>query len=322
MPAAPPLPVSSGRLVSRFGTRRSLQNPSVIRMHAGTDIGPTTRSTPVLAVEGGTVEKIGRNEDPNDPLRGYGNAVVISHGNGTWALYAHLERPMVSQGQRVEAGAQLGLVGNTTNGQFSPLPGESRAQWTARRTRETGRAPRFMNPHLHIELRRAREDGTSPFSPRPTPYPDTPEAARYNLDPQAWMAAKGVTFGRRGAIEITPGSEADQHRARWGALSGVLAVMGTDGLGALPTTGGKTGSSPAVTTGGGYQPGGYEPVEFERDTKFGLTDGEWAALGAGAVVLTGGVAALALRASLRRNPSRAERLRGGFGSKKRRSSRR
>ena len=315
MPAAPPLPVSSGRLVSRFGTRTSLQNPSVVRMHAGTDIGPTGRNVPVLAVEGGTVERVGQDSNPNDPLRGYGNAVVINHGNGTWALYAHLERALVSQGQRVEAGHQLGIVGNTTNGQFSPLPGESRSAWTARRTRETGRAPRYMNPHLHIELRRAREDGSSPFTPRPTPYPDTPQAARYNIDPQAWMASKGVTFGRRGGIEIVAGSEADQHRGRWESLSGVLAVMGTDGLGALPS--GKGAALP-VPSGGGYEPGGYEPVEFERDVTFGFTDAEWAMLGAGAVVVTGGVAAVALRAALRRNPGRAARLRAGFGSRKRR----
>jgi hypothetical protein len=278
-------------------------------MHAGTDIGPTSRNTPVMAVEGGTVERVGNNADPNDPLRGYGNAVVVNHGNGTWALYAHMERPLVTTGARVEAGQQLGFVGNTTNGQFSPLPNETRAQWTARRTRETGRAPRFMNPHLHIELRRPRDDGSSPFLPRPTAYPDTPEAARYNLDPQIWMAAKGVTFGRRGVMQITAGSEADQHRARWSALSGVLAVMGTDGLGALPagTTAAPKGG--AIARGGPTEPGGYEPVEFERDAKFGLTDMQWAAIGAGSVVVVGGLAAVALRATLRKNGSRRSRLR-------------
>lgn len=308
MAAAPPLPVDSGRLVSRFGTRTSLQNPSVIRMHAGTDIGPIGRNVPVLAVEGGTVERIGVDSNPNDALRGYGNAVVVNHGNGTWALYAHLERPMVREGQRVEPGQQLGFVGNTTNGQFSPLPGESRSDWTARRTRETGRPPRMMSPHLHIELRRARDDGSSPFTPRPTAYPDTPANARFNIDPQQWMAAKGVVFGRRGDIQIVDGSLADRNRGRWEGMSGVLAVMGTDGLGSgLGSVAKPSAGSVKPVVGSGYEPDGYEPVEWERDARFGLTDTEWAAVGAGAVVLVGGVAAVALRVALTRNPSSKRR---------------
>jgi murein DD-endopeptidase MepM/ murein hydrolase activator NlpD len=63
---------------------------------------------------------------------GYGNYVVIAHQNGTQTLYAHLSSVLVSAGDHVVRGAQIGLVGST---------GKS-----------TG-------PHLHFEVRGA----TNPF---------------------------------------------------------------------------------------------------------------------------------------------------------------
>jgi hypothetical protein len=42
-----------------------------------------------------------------------------------------------------------------------------------------------MGPHLHLEVRRARADGRSPF---PGSY------RHYNVDPERWMAAVGVRF--------------------------------------------------------------------------------------------------------------------------------
>lgn len=44
---------------------------------------------------------------------GYGNYVVIDHGNGLQTLYGHIETLYVVEGQRVESGQALGRMGNT-----------------------------------------------------------------------------------------------------------------------------------------------------------------------------------------------------------------
>lgn len=44
---------------------------------------------------------------------GYGNYVVVDHGDGLQTLYAHLETVYVSEGQSVDIGQALGMMGNT-----------------------------------------------------------------------------------------------------------------------------------------------------------------------------------------------------------------
>lgn len=44
---------------------------------------------------------------------GYGNYVVISHGNGTQTLYAHMQQSLTSVGARVTQGQEIGLIGST-----------------------------------------------------------------------------------------------------------------------------------------------------------------------------------------------------------------
>ena len=70
------------------------------------DIG-APNGTPVYAAANGTViiSKMGGWNG------GYGNYVVVDHGNGTQTLYAHLSSDDVSVGQSVSAGEHIGGVG-------------------------------------------------------------------------------------------------------------------------------------------------------------------------------------------------------------------
>jgi murein DD-endopeptidase MepM/ murein hydrolase activator NlpD len=88
--------------------------------HGGIDLGAWT-GAPVKAADGGYVALATGGWNA-----GYGNHVIIDHGNGFVTLYAHLNSIYVKPGESVVAGQQIGSVGNTGN--------------------STG-------PHLHFEIR-------------------------------------------------------------------------------------------------------------------------------------------------------------------------
>ena len=99
-----PVP-SSNYITSRFGYRiHPILGTS--KYHAGVDIA-ASYGTPIYAAAGGTVQVSTYNSS-------YGNYCVIYHSNGTTTLYAHMNsRPIVSVGQSVYAGQQIGYVGST-----------------------------------------------------------------------------------------------------------------------------------------------------------------------------------------------------------------
>lgn len=90
-----------GRLESGFGYRWG-------RLHAGIDISvlDTDRVGAALA---GTVAKVGY----QDRYAGYGNIVLLRHGDGFATLYAHLARVDVKVGERVDRRELLGRAGCT-----------------------------------------------------------------------------------------------------------------------------------------------------------------------------------------------------------------
>lgn len=100
--------------------------------HSGIDV-PAPKGTPVMAAGGGTVIWAGyglyfMRDEFKDP---YGIAVAIRHdfgynGQSLYTVYGHLDQTFVTRGQRVEAGEQIGVVG------------------------ETGKV---SGPHLHFEVR-------------------------------------------------------------------------------------------------------------------------------------------------------------------------
>lgn len=95
---------SNGTYGSPFGMR---MHPirKVNRMHNGVDIRATNRSA-ISAAASGVVISSGW-------ISGYGNTVVIDHGDGISTLYAHASSLYVKAGQRVVAGDKIAAVGST-----------------------------------------------------------------------------------------------------------------------------------------------------------------------------------------------------------------
>jgi len=76
--------------------------------HYAYDIADSDRP-PVWAAGGGTVVKASSGTWGG----GYGNHVIIDHGNGLKTLYAHLQAVNVVEGQSVSQGDVVGIMGNT-----------------------------------------------------------------------------------------------------------------------------------------------------------------------------------------------------------------
>jgi len=87
--------------------------------HPGIDVA-AAEGSPVIASDTGTVTFAGWN------IYGYGNLVVVNHGNGYETFYAHMSSINVVPGQIVYQGNRVGAVGNTGNS---------------------------SGPHLHLEVR-------------------------------------------------------------------------------------------------------------------------------------------------------------------------
>ncbi|MDY5971435.1 MAG: peptidoglycan DD-metalloendopeptidase family protein, partial [Butyricicoccus sp.] len=92
---------------SNYGYRTHPITGKVSSFHKGIDIAASS-GNPVLAAASGTVVKSYMSSS-------YGNYIVISHGGGLMTAYAHLSRRLVSVGDTVSAGQQIGKVGSTGN---------------------------------------------------------------------------------------------------------------------------------------------------------------------------------------------------------------
>jgi len=72
--------------------------------------GCTSWNQPTVAVANGVVYIV---HDIND--NGYGKYVILSHGNGYYSRYAHLNSVSVQKGQYIVQGQEIGKIGNTGN---------------------------------------------------------------------------------------------------------------------------------------------------------------------------------------------------------------
>ncbi len=108
-----------GTITSTFGHRENPFGGSSVETHKGLDIrGPM--GAPIKAMAKGKVIFAGRKG-------GYGNCIILKHGNGFETLYGHLSKIDVKPGENIDIAQHIGNIGSTG--------------------RSTG-------PHLHYEVHR------------------------------------------------------------------------------------------------------------------------------------------------------------------------
>ncbi|QZY57569.1 M23 family metallopeptidase [Crassaminicella profunda] len=109
------------KITSTFG-KKVHPKFNKVKMHTGIDIA-APQGKVIVAATDGTVIKAG-------DLGGYGNAIIIDHGNGLATMYGHCSELLVKEDTKVKKGDEIAKVGSTG---FS-----------------TG-------PHLHFEVRKEGE---------------------------------------------------------------------------------------------------------------------------------------------------------------------
>ena len=108
-----------GTAITSYYEQREHPITGIIHYHSGIDIGNAYFGTPVVAALDGYVSYAGW-------LGGYGNCVIINHGNGVSTLYGHGQAILTTLHKQVKQGDLIMEVGSTGN--------------------STG-------PHLHFEIR-------------------------------------------------------------------------------------------------------------------------------------------------------------------------
>ncbi|HZG52634.1 MAG TPA: peptidoglycan DD-metalloendopeptidase family protein [Pyrinomonadaceae bacterium] len=126
-------PVAGGEATDSFGGRRDPFGGSSSEFHSGQDIS-AERGTAVYAAGIATVKFAGTQG-------GYGQIVILDHGDGISTRYGHLSKIEVVSGQQLARGELIGRVGSTG--------------------RSTG-------PHLHYEVR-INEEPVNPRAYLPAP---------------------------------------------------------------------------------------------------------------------------------------------------------
>ena len=107
-----PTTASNSVVTSGYGGRNAVKTSKGYSStnHDGIDIGGTGGNLNGQAADsigGGKVTEVGYDEN------GYGNYVVVDHGDGYTSLYGHLQKATVKQGDTVSAGQQVGVIGST-----------------------------------------------------------------------------------------------------------------------------------------------------------------------------------------------------------------
>lgn len=184
------------------------------RQHHGVDFAAPS-GTPVFAASSGVV----LSADNSSLSEAFGNAVLIEHGDQLTSLSAHLSRLDVQLGQWVEAGQQIGLVG------------------------QTGRA---TGPHLHFELWR----GSVPQDPIAL-LPLSPQERKHALAEMQRQAAASQQSAKKRVVTTKRSAATSKVAKAVPAKTAKPAKIPTKAkqpVGRVAKTTGKTGTT-ATTTG-------------------------------------------------------------------------
>lgn len=162
------------RITSFFG-KRNAPCKGASTFHKGIDIA-APKGTNVRSIAGGVVKKVGH-------LRGYGNIVIIDHGNGMESYYAHLnDFADIKEGQLINANQVIGQVGST---------GVS-----------TGN-------HLHFEIRK-NGSAINPLAYLKNPSSMENKDVQYALAQQQYQRQNEMQSGLLSSMAMNPASPAPQ----------------------------------------------------------------------------------------------------------------
>ncbi len=118
-------------ITSKYGMRKG-------KLHSGVDISGTGYGSPIYAIGDGVVVQTRKAVKKGEPRWSNGTYVVISHGDNLYSGYLHLDSYLVTVGQVVKKGQQIGRMG------------------------ESGQA---TGPHLHLGLYRGEPFANKESSP-------------------------------------------------------------------------------------------------------------------------------------------------------------
>jgi murein DD-endopeptidase MepM/ murein hydrolase activator NlpD len=166
-----------GNFVRGWGMRTTSDGRRLL--HPGMDIGGAgTQGTVVRAARSGVVEHSGQK-------RGYGEAILLRHSDGSSTLYAHLNDRLVRRGSVVRGGSPIGQMGRTSG--IGRKPRNPAEQGSARDPRCQHFAQ--MGPHLHFSVHGV-QPRKLPASVRFTI--STPREGQFGMDPVQWAGRHGI----------------------------------------------------------------------------------------------------------------------------------
>ena len=97
-----PWPIE-GKIISKFGNKKNLELKTITE-NLGVDI-KASNTTKVIAVLDGVVSTI-------TYIRGYGNIIILDHGDGFNTVYSNIENILIDENDYVKAGQKIAKVDN------------------------------------------------------------------------------------------------------------------------------------------------------------------------------------------------------------------